>query len=74
MDITIKLFATFREGRFNVETWNVRSPYTVGQLVAALQLPIEELGVLVVNGRHVELGQSLNDGDVCALFPRIGGG
>ncbi len=74
MQITVKLFATFREGRFKVETWNVRSPYTVGQLVSALQLPIEKLGVLLVNGRHVGLEHLLNDKDICAVFPRIGGG
>lgn len=74
MDITVKLFATFREGRFKVEVRQVKSPYTVGQLVAALQLPIEKLGVLLVNGRHVGLDHLLNDKDVCAVFPQIGGG
>jgi len=33
----------------------VTDPCTIGQLVAALQLPVEKLGVLLVNGRHVEL-------------------
>ncbi|MCD6389993.1 MAG: MoaD/ThiS family protein [Desulfobulbaceae bacterium] len=74
MQITVKLFATFREGRFKVETREVTTPCSVGQLVAALQLPVEKLGVLLVNGRHVELEYLLNEKDVCAVFPQIGGG
>ena len=74
MQITIKLFATFREGRFKVETWKVTAPYTVGRLVLALRLPVEKLGVLLVNGRHVGLEHLLNENDVCAVFPQIGGG
>ena len=74
MQITVKLFAIFREGRFKIETWEVASPYSVSQLVKALQLPVEKLGVLLVNGRHVELEYLLNEKDVCAVFPQIGGG
>ena len=74
MQITVKLFATFREGRFSVENWEVKSPYRVGQVVAALRLPVEKLGVLLVNGRHVGLEHLLKEKDVCAVFPQIGGG
>jgi len=38
-----------------------------------LQLPVEKLGVLLVNGRHVGLEHFLNEKDVCAVFPQIGG-
>jgi hypothetical protein len=48
MQITVKLFATFREGRFKVESWNVKAPYSVGKLIAALQLPVEKLGGFLV--------------------------
>ncbi|RLB70552.1 MAG: MoaD/ThiS family protein [Deltaproteobacteria bacterium] len=74
MKITVKLFASFREGRFKVESRDIPSSSLVGQLVADLKLPAEKLGVLLVNGRHAELESQLEEGDVCALFPRIGGG
>jgi molybdopterin converting factor small subunit len=75
MRITVKLFASFREGRFKVESREIpSSSYLVGQLVADLELPVEKIGVLLVNGRHAVLEHRLEEGDVCALFPRIGGG
>jgi molybdopterin converting factor small subunit len=74
MQVTVKLFATFREGRFRTAVRELPAGSTVGDLVAALGLPTAKLGVLLVNGRHVELDQELREGDTCAIFPKVGGG
>jgi len=58
MTITVKLFATYRAGRFKVE----EQDYPAG------------IGIILVNGRHAEADQQLQDHDILALFPLVGGG
>lgn len=74
MQVTVKLFATFRQGRFNVEAREYRPGTTVGQIANELGIPQGELGILLVNSRHVGLDHELHDGDTLALFPLVGGG
>ncbi len=74
MRITVRLFASFREGRFKTAVRELPAGHTVGDQVAALELPMAELGVLLVNGRHAELDRPLEEGDVCSFFPKVGGG
>lgn len=74
MKITIKLFATFRKDRFSVKEQQVAADTTVGKIVDDLQLPVDELGIVLVNSRHADLQQVLGDGDTLSLFPLVGGG
>lgn len=74
MQVTVKLFANFRHGRFNIETRQCQQGVTVGQIVEELGIPKNELGILLVNSRHVGLDHELHDGDTLALFPLVGGG
>ncbi|MFI5042414.1 MAG: MoaD/ThiS family protein [Acidimicrobiales bacterium] len=70
----IKLFASFQKGRFAVETRDYAPATTVEEVVADLGIPKAEIGVIMVNGRHVELDHRPDGGDVLAIFPVIGGG
>ncbi len=74
MQITVKLFATFRIGRFVIETREVPADTMVGDVVKSLELPETELGILMVNSRHVELDRVLVEGETLAIFPLVGGG
>jgi len=74
MQITIKLFASFRVGRFKSETWERSEKTTVAQIVTELGIPDEEVGTILVNSRHVNAGWVLDDGDTCSIFPLVGGG
>jgi sulfur-carrier protein len=74
MKITVKLFATFRLGRFITEDRQYPLEITVGQLVDELGIPEQELGIILVNSRHARLDRRLSEGDVVALFPLLGGG
>ena len=74
MTVTIKLFATFQKGRFVVETREYPPATTVEDIVNELHIPKVEIGVLMVNGRHVTLDHCPVAGDVVAIFPVIGGG
>lgn len=74
MQVTVKLFANFRHGRFNIEVRQYPPGTTVGQIVEEIGIPKNELGILLVNSRHVDLDRELQDGDTLALFPLVGGG
>jgi molybdopterin converting factor small subunit len=74
MEITVKLFATFRTGRFTIETREYPEETTVRQIVRELEIPESELGILLVNSRHVDLERVMADGETLAIFPLLGGG
>jgi sulfur carrier protein ThiS len=74
MQITVKLLATFRTGRFARDTWERPEGTTVRQILADLGIREDEIGVILVNSRHAKVDRVLEDGDTCALVPWIGGG
>lgn len=74
MQITVKLFATFRTGRFDIENREYPEGATVHDVVKDLALPEPKLGILMINHRHVDLDRVLADGEILAIFPLVGGG
>jgi len=72
MQITVKLFASFRTGRFQEKVLEVRGGARAGEIVAELGLPAP--GILLVNERHAGLDEALREGDALHLFPPVGGG
>jgi molybdopterin converting factor small subunit len=74
MNVTVKLFASFRTGRFEIEPMEFPPGTTVADVADSLKLPRNELGIMLINSRHVKLERLLEDGDTLALFPLLGGG
>ena len=74
MQIKIKLFATFRVGRFATETREYPPGTKAGDIIRELQIEEKDLGILLVNSRHGKLDQELADGDTLSVFPLVGGG
>lgn len=74
MNVTVKLFASFRAGRFEIETGDYPDGTTVADVADCLKLPQSELGIMMINNRHVKLERVLVEGDTLALFPLLGGG
>jgi molybdopterin converting factor small subunit len=74
MELTVKLFATFRDGRFEKAQLDYPPGTTLADIVDALRIPRGEIGVMLVMGRHAELEHTPAPGDTVAIFPRIGGG
>lgn len=74
MRVTVKLFATFRSGRFLVETRDYPPGTPVGYILDELALPEKELGAIFVNFRHAEKDYVLKEGDIVSIFPLVGGG
>ncbi len=75
MRVLVKLFAQYREGRFKVEQKEYPQGITAQTVIDALELEsVSPLGVLMINGRHVDPSYCLKDGDEMSIFPKVGGG
>jgi len=74
MKITVKLFAGFRNDRFKIEDREYPNETTVGDILTSLDIEHPELGVALINGRHVTKNTVVTDGQTLSLFPKVGGG
>jgi len=74
MQVTVKLFATFRNGRFKADQQEHPVGTDCRTIMRGLGLTEEEIGVVLVNGRHAALDHVLHEGDTLSLFPLVGGG
>ncbi|MGD0233563.1 MAG: MoaD/ThiS family protein [Syntrophorhabdales bacterium] len=74
MRVTVKLFATLREGRFSVETLDLEPGATVENVVRRLNISEKEAALTFVNSRHVDPSAEITDGDTLSIFPPVGGG
>lgn len=74
MDLTIQLFATFRNNRFKEARMQFADGTNLGQVVDGLGISIGEVGMALVNGRHASMEQELCNGQLVALFPMLSGG
>lgn len=74
MTLTVKLFATFRQGRFEIAERDCPPGTTLSTLVRDLGILPEEVGVLLVGGRHADLEHVPAAGDTVSIFPLLGGG
>ena len=74
MEITVRLYLTFRTGRFRSEARQYPAGATVAAVARQLALADTEIGMVLINDRQAELEQELNPGDILSLFPVVGGG
>jgi len=74
MKVTVKLFASFQTGRFEVELREYPEQTAIDQVFQDLHIPAGEVGILLLNAVHAKPQQILKDGDVLAIFPLVGGG
>ncbi|MBM9536477.1 MoaD/ThiS family protein [Desulfobulbus alkaliphilus] len=74
MQLTVKLFAYFRDNRFKQKVTDYPEGTTVEDIIRSLGIDLDEVGVTMINSRHCSLEQVPVDGDQLAIFPNIGGG
>ncbi|MBC7248821.1 MAG: MoaD/ThiS family protein [Anaerolineae bacterium] len=79
LTVQVRLFATLRRHFPDLklgEAMSVELPdgATVGQLIAHLGLPPQEIKTVFVNNLIREMESPLADGDVVGIFPPVGGG
>ena len=79
MKLTVKLSTTLRDhvSDYVPETGlQVEMPQgsTVAQLARHLGLPLQDIKIVMVNGRQHKVNDPMRDGDRIAYFPAVGGG
>ena len=72
--IEVRLFATLREGRGKVQMLPAADFAVAGDIITHLEIPAEEVAILLVNGFHKKQDEPVKAGDVVAIFPPVGGG
>lgn len=72
--IEVRLFATLREGRGKVQHLPAADFSTAGDIIRYLNIPMEEVAILLVNGFHKKTDEPVKADDIVALFPPVGGG
>ncbi len=76
VNITLKLFAQYRDDRFKVEERVYKCGTTPQDIMDELGITehMLPLGVLMVNSKHGKEDYVLQEGDILSLFPKVGGG
>jgi sulfur carrier protein ThiS len=74
MQITVKLFANFRDGRFIEQQRECEPNIKVSSVVQELGIGEPEVGIIMMNGRRAELGSEVLEGARLSIFPLVGGG
>ena len=74
MKLEIKLFASLQKFMPNAENVDLDDNCTVLDLLKKIGINPSEVAIILVNGQHVELDQTLSEGETAAFFPPIAGG
>ncbi len=74
MQVTVKLFASFRDNRFREKGMSFSEGTTVIDIIRLLEINPAEVGVTMINFRHCQQEQVVAADDIVAIFPMIGGG
>lgn len=72
--IEVRVFATLRQGRDKVTMLPPEGIATAADILSLLDIPAEEVSILLINGFHRKPETPVKDGDIVALFPPVGGG
>jgi len=74
MVVEIRLFATFRKDRFKKKKLDIPGGCSLADLLERLEIPQEQVGIILVNGRNAAMKSALSEHDVVSIFPLMGGG
>jgi len=74
MNITVKLFATLRNDRFDKSEIECSENSSVSSIITILDLDEKDVAIIFINGKHAGVEDILNENDTVAFFPPIGGG
>jgi sulfur carrier protein len=74
MVVEVKLFATFRKGRFKKREMEFSEGSSLDDLLKRLKISQEEAGLLLLNGQYASSKDKLSAHDVVSIFPSLGGG
>lgn len=73
--IGIKLFASLQAfSPAEASSFPISAGHTVEDVLEALQVPLEAVKLIFVNGVKADLDTVLKNGDRVGVFPAVGGG
>lgn len=72
--ILLKLFAYLRDYGENEQKIDFVEGMTPRDVALDFEIPLDDVAIIMVNGRRVGLDTELVETDVLALFPAVGGG
>ena len=74
MLVEVRLFATFRQGRFKEKQMEFPEGSSLADLLAHLQIAEKEARILLVNGIATSPDHKLASNDLVSIFPPMAGG
>ncbi len=74
MEVEIRLFASFKKQCWKSKRLHFSDAVQIIDILDILQIDVEEIGMILVNGSYQTVDYNLKDGDILALFPPIAGG
>jgi sulfur carrier protein len=74
MEIEVRLFASFRKGRWKSKYLSLNDHIKIIDILNLLQIKQDDIGMILVNGSYQTTDYELNNGDILALFPPVAGG
>ncbi|MBU5612151.1 MULTISPECIES: MoaD/ThiS family protein [Geomonas] len=74
MQIKVKLYASLRRQKFDEADWEITPDQKIASIVEQLGLARQDVGTVLVNGLHAGWDETVAEGDVVSLLPRMGGG
>ena len=72
--VEVRVFATLREGREKITMLPPEGIAVAGDVLRLLDIPSQEVSILLINGFHSKPEDAVKDGDILSLFPPVGGG
>lgn len=72
--IEVRYFATLRKDGVKKEILRADEDTTAEELIRNLDISMDDIAILLVNGVRSEPETVLKEGDVISLFPPVGGG
>lgn len=75
MHTEVRLFATLRDGRGKkVLLETMEGVTTPRDIIGQLGIPVEDVAILLKNGRDANWDEALQQEDYLSVFPPVGGG
>ena len=74
LKILVKLFANLRDNREKEQYIDVEEATTAKDIIEKIGVPIDDVAIIMINGRRVEMDSILEENDTLAIFPPVGGG
>ena len=74
MTVEVRLFASFRQGRFKRKELDLPDGSDIDALLSQLSIQADLVGILLVDGMDAAVETKLAAGKVVSIFPALGGG